>query len=65
MTKENLLQLADTITDIGQRKRDITQERKLAVRDEMADRDPIERIAFYSQVYFNCQFYIAHESGEN
>lgn len=64
LAKENLLELADTITDIGQRKRDIKRERKLAVRDEMAHRDPIERIAFYSQVYFNCQFYIAHEPAE-
>jgi hypothetical protein len=65
VTQEYLLQLADTITDIGQRKRNIKRERKLAVRDEMAERDPIERIAFYSQVYFNCQFYIAHESEED
>lgn len=64
LTKESLLALADTITSIGKPKVDITAERKRAVRDAMAQRDPLARIAFCSLLYFDCQLYIARRSAE-
>jgi len=56
---QNLEKLADFMSEISKKKREIDLEKKRETDKILRYREPIERIAFYSHVYFDCQLYIA------
>lgn len=60
-SKEALDRLADTIKKIASKRRDISLEAKQLSESELAKRHPLDRIAFYSHIFMDCQFFIVRE----
>lgn len=56
---KNLEKLADFMSKVSEKKREIIPEKKRNTDEILRSRKPIKRIAFYSIVYFDCQLYIA------
>jgi len=61
---QRLFELAEQLTVISQKRRDIPIDVYEATREEMQDRRPIEQIAFYSYMFFDTQLFIVHQRGE-
>lgn len=53
--------LSFQVEEIAQRKKDISQESKNIAREQLRDKSSVEKIAFYSSVFLNCQFFIVNE----
>lgn len=64
LRRENLTYLADAITEISEKRRDISPEAKRASHAELAARHPLDRIAFYASVFMDCQLFIVSEREE-
>ena len=64
---ENLKKLADFMSEVSKKKMEISRESIRKTDEILGDRKPIERIAFYSSIFFDCQLYIAslRETEEN
>lgn len=64
LSQESLEQLADQLHEIGQKRKEIADAQKLAARQELQRREPIERVAFYGNVYFGLQLFIVRGQTE-
>jgi len=56
---------ANFLSEIAEKRRDISFESKRDARVRLANRHPLERIAFYSQVFLDSQLFIVRERVEN
>jgi len=60
--RDALKHTAKVLSDIAEKHRHISSESKRSSRDQLANRHPLERIAVYSQVFFDCQQFMVREA---
>jgi hypothetical protein len=61
LSKESLARLSATMGQILVKRRDVSQEAKERIRITLAQRHPLDSIAFYAHILFDCQFFIVSE----
>lgn len=61
--KETLERTANYLSEIAEKHRHISPESKRSSRVQLAERHPLDRIAFYSQVFLDSQLFIVREAG--
>ncbi|MEK7949541.1 hypothetical protein [Luteolibacter soli] len=59
--KENLLRVASAMTDIAEKHRHIAFASKRLSQRVLEERTPLERVAFYSHVFLDCQLFVVQE----
>lgn len=64
LREEQLVELASKLADISQRRVGIPLDRRRMVQAKIEDRHPVEQIAFYSQVFLGCRFFILRHREE-
>lgn len=61
LSKESLLRLADMMGQILMKRQDISQGSKERVIAGLKQRHPLDSIAFYAHILFDCQFFLVGE----
>lgn len=61
LKKDALEHSAEYLADIAEKHRHISTESKRYSRIQLAERHPLDRIAFYSQVFLDSQLFIVRE----
>ena len=64
LKRDALEHTADFLSKIAEKHRHISLESKLASRAQLADRHPLDQIAFYSQIFLDSQLFIVREREE-
>ncbi len=59
-----LEETANVLSEIAEKHRHISPESRRASRTRLADRHPLDQIAFYSQVFLDSQMFIVKEHEE-
>ena len=65
ITRDALEHTASQLSEIAEKHRHISPESKEAARIMLANRHPLDRIAFYSQVFLDAQLFIVRESEQS
>ena len=60
--RDTLEHTADYLSEIAEKHRHISSESKQFSRVQLADRHPLDRIAFYSQIFLDAQLFIVREA---
>lgn len=55
---DSLQKLAEQITEIAEKRPDITKSKKREAREKLRQHPALERISFYSQIYLGCSVFI-------
>lgn len=63
LTNKNLLYIAEQLTEISRKKRDISAESYKMTREETKSWSALKRIAFYSNMFLGVQLFIVNELG--
>ena len=59
--QKDMEELADVLYRIGQQRKEISEPRKAAIREQLQKRRPIERVAFYASMFFGAQLFLVSE----
>ena len=61
MSRDELVHLADAITEIAEKRRDIEERQRNIAREIARPAEPLQRVAYYASIFLESQLFIVHE----
>jgi len=62
LSQDSLERLARLISDIAEKRREISEQQKAVTRDTLRGIAPLQRIAYYASIFLESQLYIVRET---